>query len=150
MKIKRFERSNLGDIIGIESASFSDPWSQKMFLALHEINPKGFYVVKVDGRVIAYAIILIEPYIDRISLKRRGHLINLAVSPEHRRQGIGSTLISRLQRDLKKNKANLILLEVRKSNKAALDFYSRLMFKRIGSIRGFYKDEDAIVMSKDI
>jgi ribosomal-protein-alanine N-acetyltransferase len=150
MKIKRFEKSNLEDIVGIEGASFSDPWSQKMFLALHEINPKGFYVVKLEDRVVAYAIILIEPYIDKTSLKRRGHLINLAVSPDHRRQGIGSTLISRLQKDMKKNRANLILLEVRRTNKAALDFYSKLMFKRIGSIRGFYKDEDAMVMSKEI
>jgi ribosomal-protein-alanine N-acetyltransferase len=150
MKIKRFERSNLGDIVKIESASFSDPWSQKMFLALHEINPKGFYVAKLDDRIIAYAIILLEPYIDKISLKRRGHLINLAVAPQHRKQGIASTLIARVQKDLKKNKANLILLEVRRSNKAAVDFYSKLMFKRIGSIKGFYKDEDAIVMSKEL
>jgi ribosomal-protein-alanine N-acetyltransferase len=150
MKIRRFERSNLGDIVKIESASFSDPWSQKMFLALHEINPRGFYVAKLDDRIIAYAIILLEPYIDKTSLRRRGHLINLAVAPQHRKQGIASTLIARVQKDLKKNKANLILLEVRRSNKAAMDFYSKLMFKRIGSVKGFYKDEDAIVMSKEL
>jgi ribosomal-protein-alanine N-acetyltransferase len=121
-----------------------------MFLALHEINPKGFYVARLEGGIIAYGIVLLEPYIDNISLKRRGHLINLAVAPGFRRQKVGSALIARIQKDLKKNKANLILLEVRRSNTEALKFYSDLMFKRVGSIKGFYKDEDAIVMSKDL
>ena len=150
LKIKRFEKNDINEIVKIESSSFSDPWSPNMFMALHQLNPKGFYVAKIQNRIIAYAIVLLEPYIDDVSLRRRGHLINLAVAPEFRRQGIGSTMIGRIQKDLKKNKAKQILLEVRQSNSTALAFYSKLMFKRIGKIKDFYKDDDAIVMSKEL
>jgi ribosomal-protein-alanine N-acetyltransferase len=121
-----------------------------MFLALHKINPKGFYVVRFHEQIVAYAIVLLEPYIDGTALRKRGHLINLAVAPEFRKQNIATFLIGRIHDDLRRQKANMILLEVRRSNKIALSFYSKLMFKRIGSIKGFYRYEDAIVMSKDI
>jgi ribosomal-protein-alanine N-acetyltransferase len=148
--IRRYERKDLREIITIEKHSFTTPWSPEMFSALHSINPKGFYIVKRDSQVIAYAIVLNEPHIAGTEIRKIAHLINLAVHPDFRKQGIGRHLVEKVQKDMRDSSIDKMLLEVRRSNTDALEFYSKLLFKRVGMIEGFYLDEDAIVMSKDI
>ena len=150
MIIRNYERKDLKEIIDIEKLSFYDPWSPAMFSALYSIDPGGFYIAERDYQVIAYAIVLSEPHIVGTEIRTRAHLINLAVHPDFRKQGIGRVLVEKLQKDMKDSKKDKMLLEVRRSNSDALEFYSKLLFKRVGMIKGFYLDEDAIVMSRDI
>lgn len=148
--IRHFKKMDLNGVMNIESISFSDPWSITMFEALFEINPKGFYVIENDSKIIGFAVVLVEPCFAGILPHKRAHLINLAVHPDFHRNGIGTDLVERIERDMRSENAHSIYLEVRRSNKAALKFYSNLLFKRIGLIKGFYQNEDAIVMSKTI
>jgi ribosomal-protein-alanine N-acetyltransferase len=103
-----------------------------------------------NSRIIGYAIVLIEPYFTGSLPNKRAHLINLAVHPDFRKKGLGTDLVEKIIKDMKSAKAHSIYLEVRKSNEAALEFYSKLLFQRIGLIKGFYLNEDAVVMSKKI
>jgi ribosomal-protein-alanine N-acetyltransferase len=150
MVIREFTQNDLKEILEIEKQSFLVPWSSTMFAALHRINPKGFYIVEMEHKVIAYAILLIEPYLVGTGPDTRAHLINLAVDPEFRRRGVGRYLMDAIQIDIRISKVRKIFLEVRKSNKEAQGFYSKLLFKRVGSIKDFYMDEDAIIMTKDM
>ncbi|UCG69809.1 MAG: ribosomal protein S18-alanine N-acetyltransferase [Thermoplasmata archaeon] len=145
-----FEKSDLGDVLGIERLSFTNPWSSNMFEALNQISPKGFYVVLKQGIIVAYAIFLPEQSLRHWSRKKTAHLLNLAVHPQVRNQGIGKSLIHWIISNLKDIKVKEIYLEVRTSNTNAIAFYTRLGFARIGLIEGFYGDEDAIVMVKKI
>jgi ribosomal-protein-alanine N-acetyltransferase len=149
-KIRRYKSKDLFEVLEIEGLSFSDPWSKTMFDVLFEINPKGLYVIEKNSRILGYAIVLLEPHFAGSVPERRAHLINLAVHPDFRKKGIGSNLVGKITKDMKSEKVHSIYLEVRKSNKAALKFYSNLLFQRIGLIKRFYLDEDAIVMSKTI
>ena len=149
-KIRRYKRKDLNEVLRIESLSFLDPWSETMFEALFEINPKGLYVIEKNSKIIGYAIVLVEPYFAGSLPNKRAHLINLAVHPDFHKKGIGSNLVEKIIKDMKSAKAHSIYLEVRKSNKAALKFYSNLLFQRIGLIKRFYLNEDAVVMSKKI
>jgi ribosomal-protein-alanine N-acetyltransferase len=71
-------------------------------------------------------------------------LLNLAVAPEFRRQGIGRSLFAVwLERA-----PGAIYLEVRPSNRTARSFYKSLNFQEIGSRPDYYRDppEAAIVL----
>ena len=148
--LRYFNKNDLGGIMSIERVSFTNPWSQNMFEALFQINPDGFYVAVIDDVLVGYAIVLTEKSWRHWSRNRTAHLMNLAVHPGFRNQGIGKHLIDRIILDIKRIEAEEIYLEVRASNTKALAFYMKLGFNRIGLIERFYGDEDAIVMAKKI
>jgi ribosomal-protein-alanine N-acetyltransferase len=150
LNFRGYKRHDLKEILKIEAFSFSAPWAPKMFGALFQINPQGFYIAEKNGKLVGYAILLLESHIISNKLKLRAHLINLAVHPEKRRKGIGSSLLQYIQNDVAKHNVEDIFLEVRRSNSVAQEFYSKLLFKRVGLIEGFYVDEDAVVMQKDL
>jgi ribosomal-protein-alanine N-acetyltransferase len=150
VKIRSFKLEDLKEVRRIEMLSFSDPWSEHMFEALFQIAQSGFYIAEIKSRIIGFSIVLIEPYFAQSAPQKRAHMINLAVHSSFRRSGYGTHIVNRILKDVKQHHIESIYLEVRKSNLEALAFYSKLDFLRIGKIKDFYMDEDAIVMSKKI
>jgi ribosomal-protein-alanine N-acetyltransferase len=80
------------------------------------------------------------------------HLLELAVSPDYRRQGIAtSLLLAALSEQHRGEDTKLVLLEVRASNEAAILMYEKAGFVAVGRRRKFYSDgEDAILMNCDL
>lgn len=76
------------------------------------------------------------------------HLINLAVHPDHRRLGAGRVLLHALIQHASAERVRLVLLEVRRSNRAAIHLYRGHGFTAMGIRRRYYADnaEDAIEM----
>jgi ribosomal-protein-alanine N-acetyltransferase len=76
------------------------------------------------------------------------HLINLAVHPDQRRLGAGSALVRTLVEHASAERVRLVLLEVRRSNRAAIRLYRAHGFTAMGIRRRYYADnsEDAIEM----
>lgn len=76
------------------------------------------------------------------------HILSVAVTPEARRRGIGRTLMNQAL-DYGRSKAvRLVLLEVRRSNRAAIKLYRTLSFSAMGVRPAYYADtgEDAVEM----
>ena len=80
-----------------------------------------------------------------------GHVISIAVLPEHRKKGIGSSLLGEAIRLMKaKYDVDAVYLEVRVSNYDAINLYEKFGFRKARIIRSYYRDgEDAYVMVKD-
>lgn len=75
------------------------------------------------------------------------HLLNVAVDPARRRQGIGRALVEDVLAYARAHDASKVLLEVRASNDAALRLYERLGFQRFNVRRRYYADgEDGVEM----
>jgi ribosomal-protein-alanine N-acetyltransferase len=76
------------------------------------------------------------------------HIINVATHPSLRRRGAARALLNELLTHARANQVRLVLLEVRRSNRAALSLYRSHGFSAIGVRRGYYADnaEDAIEM----
>lgn len=76
------------------------------------------------------------------------HLINIATHPAERRRGIAHALLGALIADALRSDARLVLLEVRRSNHAAIGLYRKHGFCAIGLRRAYYSDngEDAVEM----
>jgi len=72
-------------------------------------------------------------------------ILNLAVAPAHRRQGVATTLLDTFLAGWK----GTTWLEVRESNLGAQEFYRRYGFRYTGRRREYYQDtrEDAAVFS---
>jgi ribosomal-protein-alanine N-acetyltransferase len=77
------------------------------------------------------------------------HITNIAVREKHRRRGMGELMLISLINMAMKLEASLITLEVRASNTAAQDLYSKYGFAKVGVRRGYYSDnrEDGVLMS---
>ena len=76
------------------------------------------------------------------------HLLELACHPEHRRRGFARGLLNALMAHAREQYKRLVLLEVRRSNLAAVSLYGSFGFETTGVRRGYYADtgEDALEM----
>ena len=105
----------------------------------------SLWIVAVDGEKIA-------GYVGSQTVLGWSDMMNLAVAPEYRRNGIGQTLVMELIRHLQEDqKATCLTLEVRASNMPAIELYSKLGFQEVGRRPGYYfkPKEDAIILRKD-
>ncbi|HEX5763577.1 MAG TPA: ribosomal protein S18-alanine N-acetyltransferase [Solirubrobacterales bacterium] len=139
--VRRLAYSDLPAVVSIERRSFPAPWSLAMFV-LELSKPSGICLAAtLEDDLAGY---LICSRYDRV-----WHLMNVAVAPDRRRQGIATRLISRL---LEEGGGRLpFTLEVRVSNHEAISMYERLGFRSAGVRRRYYQDngEDALIMWLD-
>lgn len=84
-------------------------------------------------------------------LSDESHITNIAVRTAYQRQGIGELLLIATVDLTMKLKASIMTLEVRASNIAAQNLYSKYGFTQVGVRRGYYLDnrEDGILMSTE-
>jgi ribosomal-protein-alanine N-acetyltransferase len=137
--------ADLEEVLAIERASFSMPWSRGAFLyELEQNRVARCYVVREEGRLIGY--ICLWEVADEV------HITNVAVHPELRRRGVGRSLLSAVLDDARQRKLRLVVLEVRPSNAEALGLYESFGFRVVGRRRGYYYDtgEDALVMEASL
>lgn len=83
--------------------------------------------------------------------EEQAHMLLFAVHPARRRKGVGAALLSWLEETVRVAGIDLIWLEARASNAAAIAFYRRHGFEELGVRRGYYQGvEDAVRMAKDL
>ena len=136
---------DLDDVLAIEEASFSNPWSRQMFLwEMQNVGVSFAYVLRTpDWRVAAFCTVWVV--LDEV------HINNVAVRPECRGQGVGLALLRYILSLGGLLGARRATLEVRRSNVAALKLYERLGFHVAGSRRNYYSNpvEDALILWRD-
>ena len=143
LEIRRLAYPDLPQVIGIERRAFPTPWSLAMFV-LELSKPSGICLAAVldtggSRRLVGYMICS--------RYETVWHVMNVAVAPEHRREGVASALLSELYERVDDEQARYTL-EVRRSNDVAIRLYEREGFRAAGMRRRYYQDngEDALVM----
>ena len=140
LRIRKFESQDLTAISEIEQLSFKDPFPSYFLSQLAEANPDTFLVAVRTDRVVGYAVIDRWP--------DQEHLVSIAVIPESRKTGVGQALLDHL---IRKVQSESLKLEVRRSNKSALELYRKNGFVQTGVAYSYYTDgEDAIQMERAI
>jgi ribosomal-protein-alanine N-acetyltransferase len=79
-------------------------------------------------------------------------IYNIGVKEPWRKIGIGNLLLKKVVEKSKKLNIKSIWLEVRESNKTAINFYQKHKFKEVHRRKNFYNNpvEQAIIMRLDI
>jgi ribosomal-protein-alanine N-acetyltransferase len=137
-QLRKLSYTDLPRVIAIERRCFPMPWSLSMFV-LELSKPSGICLAAVnDTRMLGYVICA--------RYEEAYHVMNIAVEPNHRRQGVARGLLDALL-DKGGRDANYTL-EVRVSNAAAIALYESYDFRSVGTRRRYYADngEDAIIM----
>lgn len=142
-----FHSRDLDDVLAIEQESFSEPWTRGMFEAELMGNPFGRFLGAFCHSEMPPAKRLLG-YICYWVVFDELRLMNLAVQPDHRRQGIASHLVRHAVEEGITQGTTRALLEVRAGNRLAQKLYETLGFQQYGRRRSYYTnpDEDAILM----
>ena len=137
---ERLTEKTLDGVAELEKLCFSQPWSRSSLELLTKEGIGVGMVCSADGNVCAYGGMIVA--VDE------GQITNIATHPDYRRRGYGRAVVESLIKYAKNNGLDSISLEVRESNKAAIELYSRLGFKVEGKRKDFYTKptESALIM----
>jgi ribosomal-protein-alanine N-acetyltransferase len=143
LQVREAERSDLPAIHRIEQSAFPQPWPAAAFERY--IGQPGFLVAD-DGGVVGYIVADIVEGHGRLV----GHIKDLAVRSDHRREGVGSGLLSHALSVLEDHAATA-KLEVRTGNEGAIDLYRRHGFTYRRRLPSYYANgEDALVFVQSL
>lgn len=140
MIIEELKESEIPDIAELERLSFKKPWSENSINESFKSDACRFFVYKNPD---------IRGYIGISIAADEGYILNIAVRPEYRGQGIGKALVNFLIESYR-DSLRFITLEVRPSNTEALKLYSRFGFEKAGERKNYYSNpsENALLLTK--
>jgi ribosomal protein S18 acetylase RimI-like enzyme len=121
MEIRPYVPADEEAVVGLwRACDLVRPWNDphKDIRRKLAVNPEMFLVGLEDGRVVATVMAGYEGH--------RGWINYLAVSPEHRRKGLGRVMMAEAEKLLRARNCPKIALQVRASNRAAAEFYRRI------------------------
>lgn len=147
LAIKPAESRHLDQILEIEQEAFSAPWTRVMFGAEIVGNPfsRLFVATPIDDQGQEEGIV---GYLCYWIVFEELRLLNLAVKPSWRRQGVARRFVQFALHDAGSQDVERGLLEVRASNVAAQSLYDGFGFREYGSRVDYYSNpvEDAMLM----
>ena len=143
MEIRKMTAREVPQVAELEKLCFAMPWSEKS-VAGELDNPLALWLVAMDGESLA-------GYVGSQTVMDETDMMNLAVTPQFRRQGVGEALVNALVASLKELGSRCLTLEVRDSNVPARALYAQRGFAEVGRRRGYYRDprEDALILRKE-
>ncbi len=136
---------DLDEIMSIENRLYDFPWTKGIFYDCLNVG-YSCWVYQEDEMILAYAVMS--------AAAGEAHILTLCVHPRVQRQGYGRMLLSHMLEAARSYKAETILLEVRMSNRAAINLYQKSGFSEVGTRANYYPAvngrEDAIIMALDL
>lgn len=130
-------------VAALEKLCFRDPWSENS-IAYELTNPLSFWLVaEAAGQVLGY--------VGSQTVLDEADMMNIAVHPDARRQGIAGQLVTELIAALCQKGVRSLTLEVRVSNSPAISLYEKLGFIQAGRRPNYYRNpkEDAWILRKE-
>lgn len=141
--IRPMREVDIAAVLRVERASYEFPWSAGNF---HDSIQAGYsaWVYEVGGEIIGHAILM--------AIAGEAHLLNITISPDWRRQGLGRAFLLHLLDTAMHHHAKVLFLEVRPSNANAIAMYQQSGFEAFALRKGYYPAqdgrEDALVMRR--
>ena len=142
MMIENMTSAHVGQIVQLEKLCFSDPWSEKSIATELDCRLSCWLVALEGDQVIGY--VGSQTVIDE------SDMMNIAVHPDYRRQGVAEALVDSLSDALRLRGSKALTLEVRASNEPAIRLYEKLGFMQVGRRPNYYRNpkEDALILRK--
>jgi len=134
---------DLDQVMPIEQRAYPYYWSRGIFCDCMRV---GYLcqVLELDGLIVGYSVM--SKGVDE------AHLLNLCVDPDMQGQGLGQLMLDSLIESAKRMHSEMLLLEVRPSNTAAIRLYDKAGFNSVGNRNNYYPDgdgrEDALILAR--
>ena len=144
IKIEMMKPQHVLQIAALEKLCFCDPWSEKS-IGDELNNDLSYWLVALDGETVV-------GYVGSQSVLDSADMMNIAVHPDWRRQGIAEKMITALVAGLEGRDVHSLMLEVRVSNAPAIALYEKLGFTQAGRRPNYYRNprEDALILRKEL
>ena len=142
MNIRAWEEKDISRIEEIERACFRDPWTRTDLEGVVKFSCYQSFLAEEGGQVCGYGCM--------IALFETAEIANVAVDLPFRKRGIGRKILLAMHEKAKELGASEALLEVRKSNAAAIALYESEGYIPYGIREKYYGDEDAVLMRKEL
>lgn len=137
MTIREMTGEDVAQVAALEEAHQPRPWSEGVFRdELAAENRR--YLVAGDDEIIGFGGVMV--------IGDEAHVTNLLVAEGHRGAGTGRGLMVALIDAARSMGARHLTLEVRKRNHPARSLYSALGLAPVGVRRGYYGDDDALIL----
>ena len=143
MTINPMKKDHVAQIASLEKQCFGDPWSEGS-IASELDNPLSLWLVAEQNGAVC-------GYVGSQTVLDETDMMNIAVHPDCRRQGIAAALIEELVSRLKERGSHILRLEVRESNTPAIALYERLGLAQLGLRKNYYRNpkENALILGKE-
>lgn len=141
--IRPMRFSDIEQVYKIESQVFPHPWPRSFFE--NDLQKQSSIALVVDKTdcIIGYA--LADCVVDEM------HITNIAVDPQHQHRGVGTKLLGAIEKIGAEQNCIHAYLEVRVTNKFAINFYKKCGYQIMYIRKNYYLDgTDAYVMAKEI
>jgi ribosomal-protein-alanine N-acetyltransferase len=140
---RTLSESDVDEIVEIEAAAFSNPWTRPMYIReLQNPDVSFLYVLRMDNRIAGFCSFWL--ILDEL------HINNLAIRHEYRERGLGTEILKEVLQAGASRGAERATLEVRRSNAPARRLYERLGFEVAATRPNYYlnPEEDALILWK--
>jgi len=136
----------LPQVMDIEQRAYAFPWTEGIFRDCLNVGYSAWVVASPADEVLAYAVMSMAV--------GEAHVLNLCVEPAYHQQGLGRFLLAHLQQLARSAGMDIMLLEVRKSNAAAIALYQAMGFHKLGVRKAYYPardgSEDALLLGYNL
>jgi len=137
--------SDLEEIMEVELSLYDFPWTKSIFADCIQVGYSCWVYIQ-NYQIQAYCVLSAGA--------GEAHILTLCVHKSFQGQGLGKLLLEHLIDLAKEHKAEVLLLEVRPSNVAAVYLYDKYGFNEVGTRKGYYPvtsgREDALIMALDL
>ena len=143
MTITNMTSAHVAQIAELEKCCFNDPWSENSISS--ELNNRlSCWLVALESDVVI-------GYVGSQTVLGETDMMNIAVHPDYRNQGVAKKLIQNLMDIISEQGSHSLMLEVRQSNEPAKNLYASLRFETVGIRKNYYRNpkENALILRKE-
>ena len=136
---------DLDAVMAIEIAVYPFPWTRGIFF---DCIKTGYLcqILELNGKLVAYAVMS--------SAVQESHLLTIVVASDEQGKGYGKQMLNKMIKMAVSDNAKTMYLEVRTSNKTAIQLYDQRGFNELGIRNNYYPAEkgreDALILGLDL
>ena len=141
-QIRRMTAVDVDAVMIIERHAYPFPWTEGIFRDCLRVG-YGCWIIERDAENHGYCVMMVGG--------GDAHVLNLCVKPESRGQGLGRIMLAYMMDKARRLTVETLLLEVRPSNRTAIQLYHSVGFNEIGVRKNYYPAqngrEDALILA---
>lgn len=145
IELRPMTAQDINAVMEVEKSVYPYPWTKGIFADCLRVNYEC-WVATVENDIIAHAVLSVAA--------GESHILNLAVGKGYQKQGIGKQLLKHMVGIARIKSVDIIMLEARPSNVAAIQLYEAIGFNEIGIRKGYYPadngKEDALLFAMQL